>query len=78
MIDRTSSWLEVAPLASFSAESCVRAFLSTWVLRFGVPAVLTSDRGAQFTSSCLVWSLCIPLNLSLYYNLLPSSKQWDD
>ena len=54
MIDRTTRWPEVAPLASISAASCVRAFLSTWVSRFGVPAVLTSDRGAQFTSS--VWS----------------------
>ena len=50
MIDRRTCWLEVA---SISAESCVQTFLFTWVSRFGVPAVLTSDRGAQFTSS--VW-----------------------
>ena len=54
MIDRTTCWPEVASFASISAESCVQAFMLTWVLRFGVPAVLTSDRGAQFTSS--VWS----------------------
>ena len=52
----------MAPLASVSAESCVRAFLSTWVSRFGVPAILTSDRGAQFTSS--VWSgVCSSLGI---------------
>ena len=54
MMDSTSCWPEVAPLTSISADSCVRAFFSTWVLRFGVPAVLTSDKGAQFTSS--FWS----------------------
>ena len=31
----------------------MRAFISSWISRFGVPATLTSDRGAQFTSS--VW-----------------------
>ena len=46
MIDRMSCWPEVALLTSFSAESCVRAFLSTWFSRFGVLAILTSDKGA--------------------------------
>ena len=53
-IDRTTCWPEVVPLTSISAKSCVRAFLSTWVSRFGVPAILNSDRGTQFTSS--VWT----------------------
>ena len=49
-------------ITSNSAESCVRDFLSTWVSRFGVPAVLTSNRGAQFTSS--VWSgVCVSLGI---------------
>ena len=63
MIDRTNHRPEVAPLASISAESCDQAFLSTWVSRFGVPAILTSDRGAQITSS--VWSrVCLSLGIS--------------
>ena len=51
-------------MSSISAESCVRAFISTWVSRFGVPAVLTSyDRGSQFTSS--VWTgVCSTLGIS--------------
>jgi transposase InsO family protein len=49
MIDRTSRWLEAAPLKGISSASCVEAFLSTWVARFGMPETLTSDRGAQFT-----------------------------
>ena len=63
MINRTNHWPEVAPLASISAESCVHACLSTWVSRFSVPAVLTSDRGAQFTFS--IWSgVCLSLGIS--------------
>ncbi|XP_023341697.1 uncharacterized protein LOC111711545 [Eurytemora carolleeae] len=54
MIDRTTRWPEVVRLSSISAESCVCAFISTWISRFGVPAVLTSDRGSQFTSS--IWN----------------------
>ena len=63
MIDRTSRWPEVTPLESISTESCVRAFISTWISRFGVPATLTSDRGTQFTSS--VWAgVCSTLGIS--------------
>ena len=47
-----------------AAESCVHAFISTWFSRFNVPALLTSDRGAQFTSYAWarVWTPCWILN----------------
>ena len=63
MIDRTTRWPEVVPLSSIFAESCVLAFISTWTSRFKVPAVLTSDRGSQFTSS--IWNgVCSVLRIS--------------
>ena len=63
MIDRTTRWPEVVPMSSISAESCVHAFISAWVARFGVPAVLTSDRGSQFMSS--MWTgVCSVLGIS--------------
>ena len=63
MIDRTTRWPEAVPLSSISTEACVRAFISSWISRFGVPATLTSDRGAQFTSS--VWAgVCRILGIS--------------
>ena len=63
MIDRTSRWPEAVPLSSFTVETCARAFISTWVSRFGVPALLTSDFEAQFTSS--VWlEVCSVLGIS--------------
>ena len=51
-------------MSSIRAESCVRAFLFNWVVRFVVPSVLTLDRGAQFTSSN--WTrVCSSLRISL-------------
>jgi hypothetical protein len=59
---RTSRWLEAIPLASISAADCARALFAGWVSRFGVPATITSDRGAQFTSA--LWAgLCSLLNI---------------
>ena len=40
MMDRMACLLEVAHLSSISAESCVHAFLATWISRFGVPPFL--------------------------------------
>ena len=37
MIDWTTCWQEVVPYPSISVKSCLRAFLATWVSRFGVP-----------------------------------------
>jgi transposase InsO family protein len=54
MIDRSTRWLEAVPLSSTEATTCTAAFLSTWVARFGVPAVVTTDRGPQFTGH--VWA----------------------
>ena len=51
MIERTSRWPEAVLLSSITSETCARALISTWVSRFGVPALPTSDPGAQFTSS---------------------------
>jgi hypothetical protein len=62
MIDRTSRWLEAAPVKGIASISCVEAFLSTWVAHFGVPETLTSDRGAQFTSATWM-SFCSSLGI---------------
>ncbi len=51
IIDRTSRWQEAIPLTSITATDSARALFTGWVSRFGVPATITSDRGAQFTSA---------------------------
>ncbi|CAL9689822.1 unnamed protein product [Knipowitschia caucasica] len=54
MVDRTTRWPEAVPLASITSADVARAFIGTWVLRFGTPSDLSSDRGAQFTSE--IWN----------------------
>ena len=59
IVDRTSCWPEAFPLSSTSAENCAWALVSCLISRFGVPAKITSDRGAQFTSS--LWGVLYSL-----------------
>ncbi len=62
IIDRTSCWPEAIPVAATTTVDCANALFQGWVSRFRVLAVITSDRGAQFTSS--LWAaLCSLLNI---------------
>lgn len=51
VIDRTTRWPEAFPLTDITSASCARVFTSGWVARFGIPLIITSDRGRQFTSA---------------------------
>ena len=53
IVDRTTRWPEAVPLRDAKAETVTAAIVSNWVARFGVPKVITSDRGVQFRSE--VW-----------------------
>lgn len=50
IIDRNTMWPEAIPIQPQMVESCVKALIG-WVSRHGIPQVITSDRGANFTSS---------------------------
>jgi len=63
LVDRSTRWVEAVPIKTMAAADCADAFIAAWVSRFGVPAALISDRGAQFTAA--VWSaLCLKLGIS--------------
>lgn len=50
MIDRFSRWPEAIP-KEITADSIAKAFHSTWVARYGAPAIITTDQGRQFESA---------------------------
>ena len=43
-------WPEAIPLVDIRAETVADAFFSGWIARFGTPATITMDKGAQFES----------------------------
>jgi hypothetical protein len=63
VVDRSSRWAEAIPLRSTTADSCAAVLVDGWVSRFGVPQQITSNRGAQFTSS--VWSSLLGIKSKL-------------
>jgi transposase InsO family protein len=50
-VDRSTRWAEALPLKATAAADCADVFIAGWVARYGVPAVVTSDRGVQFASA---------------------------
>ena len=49
-VDRFARWPGAIPLVDIRAETVDDAFFSGWIARFGTPATITTDWGAQFES----------------------------
>ena len=49
-VDRFSRWCRAFLMPDITAYTTAKTFVAGWVSRFGVPAVITTDRGKQFKS----------------------------
>jgi transposase InsO family protein len=55
--------MDGSPPSETSVAACAKDLTFTWISRFGVPKMIPSDRGPQFTSN--LWhQLCEMLNIS--------------
>ena len=52
-IDRFTRWPEAILIPNITADIVAQAFVSGWILRFGVPSTVTTDQGQQFES--MLW-----------------------
>ncbi|XP_068233595.1 uncharacterized protein [Palaemon carinicauda] len=58
-------WPKVIPIEPAISASCTSASLSGWIVKFGIPEPIPSDRGTSFNSQ--FWtSLVNPLEITLY------------
>ena len=51
IVDRFTRWPVAIPIRDMSSESILDAFAHGWIAQYGIPAAVTSDRGAQFSGA---------------------------
>ena len=54
VVDRFSRWPAAIPIPDMNAETVIDALTHGWIANYGVPEVVTTDRGTQFTST--IWT----------------------
>ena len=57
IVDQFTRWIEIYPLPEQSAATTANVFLEGWICRFGVPKIVHTDQGRNFTSQ-LFQHLC--------------------
>ncbi len=63
MIDQFTKWIECVALSDQTAETVAKSFIEDWLLRFGRPTFVHSDRGSNFESN-LFKEMCALLEIA--------------
>ena len=50
-IDRFTRWPEAIPIPNITAKTMEEAFVTHWIAHFGVPSIISTDRGSQLESA---------------------------
>lgn len=50
-VDRFTRWPVAIPITDTSSITIAKSFVENWITHYGAPAVITTDRGAQFQSN---------------------------
>lgn len=58
-VDHFTRWPEATPITDIHTTTVAKAFISSWVSRYGDPITITSDRGSQFEST--LWNKIMTL-----------------
>ena len=51
IVDRFSRWPVAIPISDINADTIIDQFTHGWISNYGVPEIVTTDRGSQFTSA---------------------------
>ena len=57
IVDQFTRWIEIYPLPEQTASITAKTFMDGWISRFGVPKIVHTDQGRNFTSK-LFQDLC--------------------
>ena len=66
--DPATRWVEFFPLKDATAETCAKVLTNEVFFRYGVPRVVLSDNGPQFTGSLMQ---CLSIAMSFDQNVTP-------
>ena len=51
-IDHFTRWPEVQPIPDMTVQTVALAFINVWIAHFGVPSMVTINRGQQMNQCC--------------------------